>query len=148
MFHIFVALPDLYIVLFHIIKTYSSFWINDIYGIYIEFVILPPISKKLSGLVALEVQIRVWQSFQVGLLQFICHGYVVSRGHFFSEVKHKYNYGIFLRPTICLSLMYLSESIICQGITVFIFRCTQKVLNITIFLMSNNIYQDCFKSNL
>jgi len=25
MFHIFVALPDLYIVLFHIIKSYSSF---------------------------------------------------------------------------------------------------------------------------
>ena len=50
MFHIFVALPDLYIVLFHIIKTYSSFWINDIYGIYIEFVILPPISKKIKRL--------------------------------------------------------------------------------------------------
>ena len=46
MFHIFVALPDLYIVLFHIIKTYSSFWLNDIYGIHIEFVILP---RKVSG---------------------------------------------------------------------------------------------------
>jgi hypothetical protein len=68
MFHIFVALPDLYIVLFHIIKTYSSFWINDIYGIYIEFVILPPISKKSSGLVALAVQIRVWQSFRFSFL--------------------------------------------------------------------------------
>ena len=64
MFHIFVALPDLYIVLFHIIKTYSSFWINDIDGIYIEFVILSPISKKSSGLVALALQIRV-AKFQV-----------------------------------------------------------------------------------
>ena len=58
MFNIFVALPDIYIELVHIIKTYSSFWINDIYGIYIEFVILPPISKKSSGLVALVVQIQ------------------------------------------------------------------------------------------
>ena len=69
MFHIFVALPDLYIVLFHIIKTYSSFWINDIYGIYIEFVILPLISKKSSDLVALAVQIRVGQSFRFSFLQ-------------------------------------------------------------------------------
>ena len=115
------------------------------------YLLYPKKNKRLGCTCGTDKSVAKFSGFlfyRVGLSQFICHGYVVSCGHFLSEVKHKYNYGIFLRPTFCLSLMYLSQSIICQGITVFIIRCTQKLLNITIFLITNNIYQDCFKSNL
>jgi hypothetical protein len=41
-----------------------------------------------------SVKVSGFLFYRIGLSQFICHVYVVSCGHFFSEVKHKEKYVI------------------------------------------------------